>query len=143
MSRRYNAIVKRAFTCILAAISLCISPQRYEGFGLVPLEAAASGTAVVATRVGAAATIVEDGKTGLLLEPNDPNAVTRAIERLLADPALRDRMSAAARRKALAEFDVSREVEGYLKVYRSLWAGDLAAESSGASAVALAPERDR
>jgi mannosyltransferase len=105
----------------LASISICVAPQRHEGFGLVPLEAAASGTPVVATRVGAAETIVDDGRTGLLADPDDLDGLTAAIERLMRDEALRAEMGAAARRKALEAFAISREVAGYFDVYRALW----------------------
>jgi len=129
---------------LLASVSICVSPQPYEGFGLVPLEAAACGTPVVATRVGAAPLIVEDGKTGLLVERDDAAGVTGAIERLMRDAELRVAMGRAARLKALREFDIAREVEAYLAVYRSLWAGE-AATLAGAprGAGALLPERER
>lgn len=106
----------------LASISICVAPQRHEGFGLVPLEAAASSTPVVATRVGAAESIIEDGRTGLLVDPDDLDSLTSAIERLMQDEALREEIGAAARRKALEAFAIDREVAGYFDVYRALWA---------------------
>ena len=106
----------------LASISICVAPQRHEGFGLVPLEAAASGTPVVATRVGAAETIIDDGRTGLLVDPDDLDALTSAIERLMRDEGLRAHIGAAARAKALETFAIEREVAGYFEVYRALWA---------------------
>jgi len=105
----------------LASISICVAPQRHEGFGLVPLEAAASGTPVVATRVGAAETIVDDGRTGLLVDPDDFESLTAAMGRLMQDEVLRAELGAAARRKALEAFAISREVAGYFDVYRALW----------------------
>jgi len=134
---------------LLAAVSICVSPQRYEGFGLVPLEAAACGTPVVATRVGAAPSIVLDRKTGLLLEPDRLDALVAAIERLMSDAALRAAMGNAARRRAVEEFSVEREAEAYLAVYRSLWRSgtaqspDAAAALDAAPRAALVPERDR
>lgn len=105
-----------------ASISICVAPQRHEGFGLVPLEAAASGTPVVATRVGAAETIIDDGRTGLLVDPGDLDALTSSIERLMRDEVLREEIGAAARMKALEAFAIDREVAGYFEVYRALWA---------------------
>jgi phosphatidylinositol alpha-1,6-mannosyltransferase len=68
-----------------------------EGFGIVFLEAAASGVPAVAGRSGGAWEAVEDGSTGYVVDPLDAGAVAAALERLLADPDLRRRMGAAAR----------------------------------------------
>lgn len=106
----------------LASISICVAPQRHEGFGLVPLEAAASGTPVVATRVGAAEMIIDDGRTGLLVDPDDLDSLTAAIERLMRDEIQREEIGAEARRKALETFAIDREIAGYFDVYRALWA---------------------
>jgi phosphatidylinositol alpha-1,6-mannosyltransferase len=68
-----------------------------EGFGIVFLEAAASGKAVVAGRSGGAAEAVVDGETGLLVEGREPKAVALAVTRLLLDEGLRARMGTAGR----------------------------------------------
>ena len=76
-----------------------------EGFGIVFLEAAACGVAQVAGASGGAPEAVLHGETGLVIdEPADPAAVADAIDALLADPARRAAMGAAARRRAVAEF---------------------------------------
>ena len=75
-----------------------------EGFGIVFLEAAASGVPGVAGRSGGAEEAVEDGSTGFVVDPLDAGAVAGALERLLADPALRRRMGAAARTRAERDF---------------------------------------
>ena len=106
---------------LLAAVSICVAPQRYEGFGLVPLEAAACGTPVVATRVGAAPDIVKDGESGLLVEPGQLSPLRDAIELLMGDAARRSAMGRASRRQALAEFDIAREVASYLGAYEAVW----------------------
>jgi phosphatidyl-myo-inositol dimannoside synthase len=77
-----------------------------EGFGIVFVEAAACGVPQVAGDSGGAAEAVDDGVTGIVVDrPDDPGAVAVAIRRLLADPALAERMGAAARRRAAASFD--------------------------------------
>jgi phosphatidylinositol alpha-1,6-mannosyltransferase len=76
-----------------------------EGFGIVFLEAAASGVPAVAGRSGGAWEAVEDGATGFVVEPTDAGVVAGALQRLLADPALRRRMGAAARARAESGFD--------------------------------------
>lgn len=77
-----------------------------EGFGIVFLEAAASGTPQVAGDSGGAAEAVLDGDTGLVVrQPEDPAEVAAALQRLLDDEGLRRRMGEAARRRAVSEFD--------------------------------------
>lgn len=77
-----------------------------EGFGIVFLEAAAAGVAQVAGESGGAAEAVEDGETGIVVRrPRDVGDVAAALRRLIDDPALRDRMGAAARARAEACFD--------------------------------------
>ena len=76
-----------------------------EGFGIVFLEAAASGVPAVAGRSGGAWEAVEDGGTGFVVDPLDAGAVAAALQRLLADPALRRRMGTAARTRAEQDFN--------------------------------------
>jgi len=92
-----------------------------EGFGIVFLEAAATGVAQLAGRSGGADEAVVDGSTGLVVEhPEDPEAVAVALATLLDDSDLRERLGAEARRRAVAEFD-------YDHLARRLQAGLLAA----------------
>jgi len=79
-----------------------------EGFGLVYLEAAAAGLPVVAGNGGAIPEVVRDGETGMLVDPQAPDEVARAIVRLLRDPELARRMGEAAQRRALEEFSFER-----------------------------------
>ena len=65
---------------------------KFEGFGLVYLEAGAYGLPVVATRTGGVSDAVKDGETGYLLEPSDVNGIARAVLRLLRDGSLAIRM---------------------------------------------------
>ena len=77
-----------------------------EGFGIVFLEAAAAGVPQVAGASGGADEAVADGETGLVVRrPTDVGTVARAIALLLADPALRQAMGTASRRRAEASFD--------------------------------------
>ena len=75
-----------------------------EGFGLVFLEAAASGVPQVAGRSGGAHEAVEDGVSGLVIDPDDPVAAADAIAELLADDDRRARMAVAGRDRAVTEF---------------------------------------
>jgi phosphatidylinositol alpha-1,6-mannosyltransferase len=89
-----------------------------EGFGIVFLEAAAAGRAVVAGRSGGAAEAVLDGETGLLVEGREPKAVALAVARLLLDPALRGRMGAAGRARVEARFTWTGQSERLAEVLR-------------------------
>ena len=82
---------------LLAAADIVVCPSRSEGFPQVPLHAQAAGIPVVATAVGGQSEVVLDGQTGLLVGPENPAALARAIERLIGDPALRRRLGAAGR----------------------------------------------
>ncbi|WP_427870050.1 glycosyltransferase [Leucobacter luti] len=82
--------------------TLVLVPSHSETFGLVALEAAATGVPVVARNAGGLREAVVDGETGILVSGDDPAAWAAAIERLLQDPELAERMGAAARQHALA-----------------------------------------
>ena len=85
-----------------AAVFVC--PSVYEPFGLINLEAMACETPVVASGVGGILEVVEDGKTGLLVEPGRPDALAGAIRTLLADPARGRAMGRAGRQRVEAHF---------------------------------------
>jgi glycosyltransferase involved in cell wall biosynthesis len=78
------------------AAVVCV-PSHREGYGYTAREAMAHGRAVVATAVGGLVDAVDDGVTGLVVQPGDPPALRAALERLLADGELRDRLGKAAR----------------------------------------------
>jgi glycosyltransferase involved in cell wall biosynthesis len=80
--------------------SVVAAPSRREGYGVAVREAMAWGRPVVASNVGGLTDAVEDGVTGLLVEPGDIQGLRRAIERLLGDPDLRADLGAAARERA-------------------------------------------
>ena len=92
--------------------------SRWEGFGIVLLEAMLAGLPVVATSVSAVPEVVADGETGILVAAGDSDAVAGALHQLLADPERAERLGAAGRRRALAEFSVARMAEQTIDVYR-------------------------
>jgi D-inositol-3-phosphate glycosyltransferase len=83
-----------------AAADVVAAPSHYESFGLVALEALASGAVVVASRAGGLALTIEDGRSGLLAPPGDHHALAEQIVRALEDPALAAALRAGARRRA-------------------------------------------
>ncbi len=90
---------------LYAEANLAVVPSLYEGFSLPAVEAMACGVPLVATTGGALPEVVgEDGVTGLLVPPGDPEALAMAIQRVLANPDLAWRLSAAGRRRVLERF---------------------------------------
>ena len=83
------------------------------------MEAMSTGCPVIASRIGGLADLVEDGETGLLIQPGDPFELRQAIERLLADPELRNRMGQAALHKVV-EFQASSIVPRIEQVYEEV-----------------------
>jgi len=77
---------------LLAEASVFCVPTRREPLGFVFIEASLHRLPVVATRLGSLPDVVKDGETGLLVEPDDIESLADAISRLLADPALAQRM---------------------------------------------------
>ena len=99
-----------------AAVVAC--PSRREGFGVVCAEAMAHGRAVVASAVGGHVDLVAHGETGLLVAPRDALALRAALERLLADAPLRERLGNAARERVAALCSWERVTTATLDVYR-------------------------
>ncbi len=91
-----------------------------EGLGTSLLDAMASARPVVATRTGGIPEVVEDGETGLLVPPRNPQALAHAIVRLLRDEPLRQRMAAAGLVRVRAHFSADRMVQQTLDVYARL-----------------------
>lgn len=91
--------------------------SRYETFGVALIEAMSAGSAVVSSRVGGCAEVLQDGTTGLLVPPEDAQALADACLRLLSDPDLRVRLGTAAQADVAARFSsetIAREVVAFL-----------------------------
>ncbi|MBK8475584.1 MAG: glycosyltransferase family 4 protein [Opitutaceae bacterium] len=105
----------------LRRVTIAVGPQRWEGFGLVPAEAMASGTPVVATGVGAAVHLIRDAETGYLVDADDMAGLEARMETLMADPARAEAMGRAGREHIVANFSIEREAAGIERVYRRVW----------------------
>ena len=92
-----------------------------EGLGSAALLAMAAGVPVVASRVGGLIEVVEDGRTGLLVE-NDSGQIRNAISRILSDPRLAAEMGARARQRVKDHFSADRMVRRTMKVYEEVLA---------------------
>jgi glycosyltransferase involved in cell wall biosynthesis len=103
-----------------ASASVYTQPSRREGLPLAVVEAMAVGLPVVATTVGGLPEVVEDGTTGLLVPPDDPEALARALAELLEDPGRARRMGAAGRERVARLYSTAAMVDRLVEVYRSL-----------------------
>ncbi len=102
---------------LLRTADVFVLASRWEGLPLAVIEAMMSGLPVVATAVGGVAEEVVDGETGLLVPPENPEALASALARLLDDPALRRRMGAAGQARAREHFTEERMLKETLEVY--------------------------
>jgi starch synthase len=113
---------------LITGATVFVVPSVYEPLGIVNLEAAACGTAVVASDVGGIPEVVDDGRTGLLVhyDPDDPAAfeagLAARIAELVADPARAAAMGAAGRERVLAEFGWPAIAQQTVEVYSAVLA---------------------
>jgi len=95
-------------------------PSRCEPFGAIFVEALACGTPVISVAKGGPLEIVEPEKTGLLCPDNAPDSIAQALERLLSDRELRDRMARSARASVVGRFGIDRVVTELMERYREV-----------------------
>ena len=99
--------------------ALVVVPSRYEGFGLVPLDAFESGKPVVASRVEAMTDFLENGRNSRLVPPKDPEALARAITEVAADAALQAKLVEGGR-ETLARMKNRTAAEEWVNFYEKL-----------------------
>jgi glycosyltransferase involved in cell wall biosynthesis len=108
---------------VLRSLDVLVNASTAEPFGLTVLEAQASGVPVVAASSGGILDFVKDDDNGLLVPPGDPRALARALERLLEDPGLRERLGRRGRETAEAGHGLDRRAETLAEIYRTAAAG--------------------
>ena len=102
-------------------VMLYVAPSRNEGFGLTPLEAMASRTAVVASDAGSYAEIVTHGVTGAVVAAGDRSALCEAVRPYLADPTLAEAHGIAGLEDVSKRFRLENEAVGLREVYDLVW----------------------
>ncbi len=115
-----------------AGLDILVSASRLEGLPVALLEGMASGLPAVATRVGAVPEVVVPEMTGVLVEPESPEALAEAIACLVVAPELRERFGRAGQQRVAAEFSAERMTADYLEVYREALAVQAGARARGA-----------
>jgi D-inositol-3-phosphate glycosyltransferase len=114
-----GAVPQERLPLYYQAADVTVMPSSYESFGLVAVESLASGTPVVASRVGGLTTIVGDGENGFLVPWRDPAMFAERIREVLIDAPLRDRLAANARR-SVEQFGWDRIATQHVEVYEDV-----------------------
>ncbi len=104
-----------------AAMALCVAPPLYEGFGVVPLEAMATGAAVVASRTGCYPDVIVPGVTGELVPLGDQKALTEALRGIMKSPERLIEMGNAGRERVVQKYSAQIEAERIIDVYKQMW----------------------
>ena len=105
---------------LMHEFDIVVLPSLFEGFGLVLLEAMAAAKPIVATRVSAIPEIVLDGKTGLLVPPRAPVALSKALRQVIMNPDLAGDLGGCGRRRLEQHFSVKKMVEDTIRIYQSV-----------------------
>ncbi|MBD2459733.1 glycosyltransferase family 1 protein [Oscillatoria sp. FACHB-1407] len=119
-----------------AAADVVVVPSHYEPFGLVPIEAMACRTPVVASNVGGLQFTIVNEVTGLLVPPKDEAAFAQAIDRILSDPAWRDQLGQTARHRVEIGFSWDSVAGGLGYLYNKLLAQPVSVEPTPVKTVA-------
>jgi len=98
---------------------VCLPTTYGEGIPKVLIEAAASGKPIIATDIPGCREIVHPDQNGILIPPHKPEALAQAIQKLLEDPALRQKMGDAGRSIALSEFSSEKVIGETLVLYKN------------------------
>jgi len=101
-------------------LSLFIAPQRWEGFGLTPLEAMACGVPVIATKVGAFPEIIIEGETGHLIERGDVDEMIEATQKLINNKSALTKYAKASRNHMEENFRIEREANRLVDIYEEM-----------------------
>src|SRR5436309_2735914 len=109
---------RSAMPRILDALDVLAVPSLHEGIPPPAVAASAMAKPVVATAVDGTPEVIREGRTGRLVPPREPAALSRALRALLRDPAAAQRMGHAGRDLVFNRFDLARQVEATARVYR-------------------------
>jgi glycosyltransferase involved in cell wall biosynthesis len=104
----------------LRAMDVFALPSRLEGSPNAILEAMAMGLPIVSTMIGGVIDLLEEGKTGFLIPPDDPDALAVALDRLLGNESLRADLGCRARSRAVELFSLSGSISRLMDLYRAL-----------------------
>ena len=105
---------------MLRSLDVLVNASTSEPFGLSVLEAQACGVPVIGTDAGGIPEFVADGGTGLLVAPGRADALAAGLDRMLAAPALRHELAAAARHDVVAHHTLAARADAVAGMYRAV-----------------------
>src|SRR6185312_5340968 len=117
--RFFGFVPDQTLAALYRLANVFVFPSLYEGFGLPPLEAMASGTPVITSNVSSLPEVV--GDAALLIDPYEPRAIADAVRRVLADPELREDLRQRGLRR-VKEFSWERSVRRVREIYGEVMA---------------------
>jgi glycosyltransferase involved in cell wall biosynthesis len=132
--RLVGAVPRSDMPALLRSADLVVCTPWYEPFGIVPLEAMASGVPVVASAAGGFLDTVVDGATGMLVPPRRPDRLAAAMRKLLAEPFWREAYGTAGVDRARSRYSWDRSAAGTLAVYEDVVGADACATTMGTPA---------
>jgi len=112
--------VRRDIERLMKSTQVFVLPSRWEGLPLTILEAMSSRASIIATRVGGIPEVIEHEKEGILISPEDPEALAKAITELLKDEELRIKLGINAFKKVKEKYSIEIYTKNILELYKSL-----------------------
>ena len=105
---------------LFRSLDVYIAPQRWEGFGLTPIEAMSSGVPVIATKAGVFEEMVLPNNTGYIVEYDDIDTIFKHLSVLLSNKALLNDMSEQARARVIDAFNIQKEADRLIDIYKQI-----------------------
>ena len=112
--------IRKDIKGLMQLSKIFVLPSRWEGLPMVILEAMALGMPVIATKVGGIPEVIEDGTDGILVEPENPEELAKAIEKLLGNEEFRKTISLNTYLKIKEEYSIEKYTEKLLHCYREV-----------------------
>jgi len=112
--------VRRDIEKLMKSTKLFVLPSRWEGLPLTILEAMSSGAGIIATKVGGIPEIIQNGKEGILISPEDSETLAGAIAELLKDRELRVKLGVNAYKKVKEKYSMEVYTKNIVEFYKSL-----------------------
>lgn len=111
--------IDEAASRVLPVIDVFVQPSRWEAMSIVILEAMAAGLPIVATDVGDNGRVIENGKSGLIVHPENHDELAETLALLISDETVRIGLGKGAQERQSAKYSEAAMMDSYLSVYRS------------------------